>query len=84
MATVELTIHLENSDGEIVWWAESPDVDGFSAAAPSLSELRSRSVAALRDLVSPDLDVVERLVGADCGPGEGRGARVVTSQLVAC
>lgn len=45
-------IHLENpSGGPGAWWAESPDLDGFTAAAPSLTELRVISERALREIV---------------------------------
>lgn len=33
-------MHLEEADGEAVWWANSPDLPGFTAAAPSLADLR--------------------------------------------
>lgn len=55
--TVELLIHLEAADGEAVWWAESPDAPGFTAAAPDLAELRARCAEALGAS-----DFTERLV----------------------
>lgn len=64
MATIELIIHLEGVDGEAVWWAESPDVPGFSAAAPSLIELRERAQAALEELKGCPVRIVECLEGA--------------------
>lgn len=32
------------------WWAESPDLPGFSAAAPTLLELRDTVQAALEEI----------------------------------
>jgi hypothetical protein len=61
--TTELTIHLEDVDGEVVWWADSPDVPGFSAAAPSLEELRKQAATALADILGTPVTVVERLHG---------------------
>jgi predicted RNase H-like HicB family nuclease len=67
MATIELVIHIEAADGEAVWWAESPDVPGFSAAAPTLADLRDRATAALAELRDDPVEVVERLVGEERG-----------------
>ena len=40
---VTLLIHLELAEGDagpqFVWWAESPDIEGFSAAADHLPDL---------------------------------------------
>lgn len=44
-----LVVHLDEADGEAVWWAESPDLPGFSAAAPTLAELRERVTGAIGD-----------------------------------
>jgi predicted RNase H-like HicB family nuclease len=74
----ELIIHLEDADGEVVWWAESPDVPGFSAAAPSLDELRRRAIDALAELVEHTPLVRERLVGNI----DRTDARVATAELV--
>lgn len=49
---VELVIRLEAAEGEPVWWAESPQVDGFSVAADTLAELRTRSLDCLEDLAA--------------------------------
>lgn len=95
---VELIIHLENTDaGETVWWAESPAVPGFSAAAPTLRELRDRATEALRDFLAPDIEVVERLHGVPARSGglvsataerpatlPGSDARTVTTDPVPC
>lgn len=59
--TAELIIHLDNADGEVVWWAESPQVPGLTAAASSLAELRELAMKALRDELSPTVEVVEIL-----------------------
>jgi predicted RNase H-like HicB family nuclease len=61
--TTELIIHLENVDGEVVWWAVTPDVAGFSATASSLSELRNRVTAALEEILEEPVTIVERLEG---------------------
>jgi len=54
MAPVRVVVHLEanpDSPTGITWWAESPDVSGFTAAAPSLPELVRRTEAALSEVV---------------------------------
>jgi predicted RNase H-like HicB family nuclease len=53
-----LMIHLERADTEtgVVWWADSPDLPGFAAAADTLAELRE---------LTADMDVVERLADGD-------------------
>jgi predicted RNase H-like HicB family nuclease len=51
---VELIFHLEPVEGEPVWWAESPQIPGLAAAAPTLGELRDAVWAAV---------FVERLTG---------------------
>lgn len=79
MTMTELIIHLEDADGEVVWWAESPDVPGFSAAAPTLAELRERAREALSARGARPVQIVERLVGKESGHG-----RVVTTDLVSC
>ncbi|HMG42281.1 MAG TPA: hypothetical protein VK611_13165 [Acidimicrobiales bacterium] len=85
MTTAELIIHLGSADGEVVWWAESPDAPGFTAAAPSLAELRQLAVVALQDLLTPQVEIVERLEGGDVHRSdEGWDARVVTAQAVPC
>jgi predicted RNase H-like HicB family nuclease len=71
--TVELVIHLEPAGEESVWWAESPDVEGFSAAAPTLAELRVQATAALRDIVGRKFELRERLVGGEVQPMVAKG-----------
>ena len=58
---VTLLLHLELVDGEHAWWAESDDVPGFTAAAPTLAELRERAHAALHDLLGAEVAIRERL-----------------------
>lgn len=64
--TTELIIHLESEPetGEVVWWAESPEVPGLSAAASSLRELREMAMYSLRQLGAAG-PVVERLAGVE-------------------
>jgi predicted RNase H-like HicB family nuclease len=78
MATVELVIHIEAADGEAVWWAESPEVPGFSAAAPTLAELRERATAALTELQGAPVRLTERLVGGE----ETGDVRVAKTELL--
>jgi predicted RNase H-like HicB family nuclease len=82
----ELIIHLEGGGGEVVWWSDSPDVPGFSAAAPSLAELRARATAALEEILGAPVQLVERLEGElverrDVGHWD---ARVAHTDLVPC
>lgn len=60
MDAMELVIHLEGADSEAVWWAESPQMPGFSAAAPTLSELRTQAYRAIRG-VAGSVQITERL-----------------------
>lgn len=46
--SVTLIFHLEQADDEIVWWAESPDAPGMSAAADTLVECRRLAIESLR------------------------------------
>jgi hypothetical protein len=40
---MDLFIHIEpDANDQPVWWAESPQLPGFSAAAPSLRTLREQ------------------------------------------
>jgi predicted RNase H-like HicB family nuclease len=38
--SVTVAIHLDPTESDVVWWAESADLPGFSAAAPTLRDLR--------------------------------------------
>lgn len=58
-----MLIHLEDADGEAVWWAEVPELPGFSAAAPTLADMREQAHAAIAELVGAPVVVVERLAG---------------------
>jgi predicted RNase H-like HicB family nuclease len=82
----ELTIHLEAVEGEVVWWADSPDVPGFSAAAPSLVELRERATAALEEILGAPVPLVEHLDGVPVGRRDVDhwDARVAQTDLVPC
>lgn len=59
---VNLLIHLEATGGDpaCVWWAESPEMPGFSAAADHLPELLRQAQEAIDELVS-DAEVVPTL-----------------------
>ena len=47
-----LVIHFDSADGQEVWWAESPEVPGFTASADNLPELRTAIANVLPDLSS--------------------------------
>jgi hypothetical protein len=49
---VTVRIHLEQTDGRATWWAEVPEVPGFSALGASLDELMARSRIALTEIAS--------------------------------
>lgn len=50
---VRVVLHLEPAgDAGMVWWAESPDVPGFSATDAGLNELVNICEAALADIAS--------------------------------
>lgn len=62
--TIELMLHLERADDQVVWWAETTDVPGFSAAADTLAELRERVRSALLEITGGEpVELVERLAG---------------------
>lgn len=52
----DLILYLDEVDSTAVWWAESPEVPGFTAAAGSLAEVRRLAAEAL-----PGADLTERL-----------------------
>jgi hypothetical protein len=73
---VRLLIHLERvPEGvpDFVWWAETGDVDGFSAAADHLPQLLEQARTALRGLLGEDPDFEYHLVGGSDDEGEGAG-----------
>ncbi len=45
---VTILVHLENG----VWWAESPEVPGFSACQPSLRDVEAAAKLAIRDILA--------------------------------
>lgn len=48
---VQVVVHLERVPSEgVSWWAESPDLPGFSAAAPALVVLRALCVQTLHEM----------------------------------
>lgn len=59
---VRMKLHVELADAAPVWWAESPDLAGFTAAANDLAELR-RLIREELDERSPDVAYSEELVG---------------------
>ena len=59
---VQLHVHLERVDGHPCWWADSPDVPGFSATADSLPEVVSRATWAIHDIYAEEGADVERVV----------------------
>jgi predicted RNase H-like HicB family nuclease len=52
MTAISLLVHGEflPDARKIAWWAESPDVPGFSAAADTLVELRELATETIRDI----------------------------------
>lgn len=76
MSTITLVLHME--DGS--WWADSPDLPGFSAADSDLQELRVTARMALRDILGDrgedmsSLEIREEL--AD--PGSASDGDIVT------
>jgi hypothetical protein len=54
---VQVVVHLELTDDEFVWWADSPDVPGFSAAAPRLKQLENEVDRLLRSEVGRSIDI---------------------------
>jgi predicted RNase H-like HicB family nuclease len=68
---VRLLIHLDRLDDEqrAVWWAESPDVPGFSAVGDTLRELRSCSISALEEICAAPIVVREQLIAVE-EPGD--------------
>lgn len=71
---VTLRVHLDEADGPTGWWADSPQVPGFSAAANSMDELVARATWALNDVVCDEFseelgDVTVELVARESGTG---------------
>lgn len=83
MTTATLIIHLDIADGEVVWWAESPEAPGFTAVAGSLAELRDLAQTGLCGFFSSPVRVTERLVGNEVQTDpSGRQVRIA-KELVA-
>lgn len=64
---VRVLYHFE----EQVWWAESPDVAGFSAAADSLDDVRQRVRSVLRDLYGDEPFYLREIGGTGAVPNRG-------------
>lgn len=64
---VRVLYHLE----EQVWWAESPDVAGFSAAADSLGDLQQRVRTVLRDVYGDEPFYLREIGGTSAVPNKG-------------
>ena len=60
LTKVRVTYHDEGSS----WWAESPDVDGYSAAADSLAELVRLVHEGLPFLMDDEVEIVDSLAQA--------------------
>lgn len=56
---VRLLVHLERQAGDGIWWAEAPQVPGFSVAADSLVELQGLAKWALADILRENGDDTE-------------------------
>jgi hypothetical protein len=67
---ITLRIHLDAADLDFVWWAESDQLPGVTAAAGSLMEMREELEHVLTDLSAESGDpiVVTTEVLADSGP----------------
>jgi len=61
MDTVRVIYHQE-PDG---WWAESPDIVGWSAAGESYGEVRARVEESVGIALGPDEVSIEHFVPAD-------------------
>lgn len=66
---IRLLVHLEAAGDQQVWWAESPDVPGFSASDGTLRDLLARSSWAMTEIAEErgddpaSVDLVYQLVG---------------------
>jgi predicted RNase H-like HicB family nuclease len=48
---ITLLLHLDwNDEGEATWWAEAPEISGFTASADTLHELRDALPDCFADL----------------------------------
>lgn len=71
---IRLLIHLAPAGDQQVWWAESPDVSGFSASDETLTDLLVRSTWTLEEIAAErgwdrrSVDVTYELMGTvQCG-----------------
>jgi len=74
--TIRLFVHLESAGDRQLWWAESPDLPGFSASDDTLRDLLARSSWALAEIAEehgedPNVDVVYELVGTSGSDNPG-------------
>jgi len=78
-----LIIHVEAADTEtkVVWWAESAELPGFSAAGDTLAELRAAASEAI-EAEWGDVEIVEKLVGDERQQLAGPSGERVTTTLV--
>lgn len=68
---VRLELRLELDDErQFVWWASSPDVAGFYAAAPFLHELIEQAQPALAERIDGDFEIVPIVVRPDASSGD--------------
>jgi predicted RNase H-like HicB family nuclease len=72
---VKLTVRYHDDDG--CYWAESPEVPGFTAAGDDLADVRKRVFAALRDIVGAEADVTEIISGLPAMPAAANSAQTV-------
>jgi predicted RNase H-like HicB family nuclease len=59
---VSFAIHLEPTETDVVWWAESGGMPGWSATAPTLRELRTLIEEAVRLYISEEVEIAMGLV----------------------
>ena len=74
--TIRLLIHLEPAGDRQLWWAESPDLPGFSASEDTLRDLLARANWAISEIaeesgVGPMVDVTYELVGTSGSDNPG-------------
>lgn len=63
---MKVCIRLEaTDDGEVVWWADAPDLPGLYVAADSLNELLIRSHMAVVELAGPDQNIEPLLIPSE-------------------
>jgi len=64
MDRIRVIYHDETPDG---WWAESPDIRGWSAAAASYDRVRQLAEEGVRFALERDDVIVEHLVPTSAG-----------------